>query len=203
MIRLARLVDRPAARPAQDVRGRRSRSRSGRPTPRSAKARFALYGTNTYPDATFTLRLAFGAVKGYEEDGKQVPPWTTLRRPVRACRASTTTSRPFDLPQRWLERKDKLNLKTPFNFVSHGRHHRRQLRQPGGQPRRRGRRASSSTATSSRWCSTSSTPRTRPAPCRSTPAAIIEALRKVYDADRIVKELGGTPRAGKSRGKSK
>ena len=43
-----------------------------------ADAQFALQGTDVYPDATFTLRLAFGPVKGYVEDGRRVPPWTTL-----------------------------------------------------------------------------------------------------------------------------
>src|SRR5205823_3618309 len=41
-------------------------------------ARFALLGTSDYPDATATLRLAFGVVKGYEQDGKPIAPWTTL-----------------------------------------------------------------------------------------------------------------------------
>ena len=48
-----------------------------------AKARYALDGDNTYPDATFTLRLAFGTVKGYTEDGKAVPAFTTFDGPVR------------------------------------------------------------------------------------------------------------------------
>ena len=44
-----------------------------------AKARFAIEGTSTYPDATFTLRLAFGQVKGYtQEQARQLPPWTTI-----------------------------------------------------------------------------------------------------------------------------
>ncbi len=43
-----------------------------------AKAKFAMDGDAVYPDATFTLRLAFGTVKGYKEDGKDVPPFTTM-----------------------------------------------------------------------------------------------------------------------------
>ena len=43
-----------------------------------AKAKFAIEGTSTYPDATFTLRLSFGSVKGYEENGKKVPFETTF-----------------------------------------------------------------------------------------------------------------------------
>jgi hypothetical protein len=82
-----------------------------------AQARFALQGTSTYPDATFTLRLAFGTVKGYEENGKQMPFETTYAGLYE--RASEHQFKPpFDLPKRWLDRKGKLNLKTPFNFVS-------------------------------------------------------------------------------------
>ena len=77
MIALAKLVDAEARKVSQDLR------REGRRTQRQAyakiaKARFAVEGTGIYPDATFTLRLAFGQVKGYEEDGKQVPPYTTI-----------------------------------------------------------------------------------------------------------------------------
>ena len=82
-----------------------------------ARARNALLGTAGYPDATFTLRLSFGVVKGYEEDGKQIPAMTTLGGLYE--RASEMNRKPpFDLPPLWEKRKSKLNLKTPFNFVS-------------------------------------------------------------------------------------
>jgi hypothetical protein len=82
-----------------------------------AKARFAIQGTNTYPDATFTLRLSYGPVKSYEENGKQVPALTTMAGLYQ--RADEHKNQPpFDLPKRWLDRKSKLNLNTPFNFVS-------------------------------------------------------------------------------------
>jgi hypothetical protein len=81
-----------------------------------AKAKFALEGTSTYPDATFTLRLSYGVVKGYEETGKPVPFETTFAGLYQ--RAEEMKFRPpFDLPKRWLEAKDKLDLKTPLNFV--------------------------------------------------------------------------------------
>ncbi len=82
-----------------------------------AKVRFAVEGTGSYPDATFTLRLAYGAVKGYEENGKPIPAHTTLAGLYERS-ASQGGRPPFDLPARWLERKNKLNLRTPFNFVS-------------------------------------------------------------------------------------
>ena len=80
------------------------------------KARFAKEGTSQYPDATFTLRLAFGVVKGYEEDGKQVP-FETIYEGLYQRAAEHKNKPPFDLPERWVKRKSKLNLKTPLNFV--------------------------------------------------------------------------------------
>ncbi len=82
-----------------------------------ARARFALDGTGSYPDATFTLRLAFGPVKGYEEDGHKVPALTTFGGLFERA-ASMNNRPPFDLPPRWIKKKDALNASTPFNFVS-------------------------------------------------------------------------------------
>ena len=81
-----------------------------------ARAQYAVEGANAYPDATFTLRLAFGVVKGYEEDGKQIPFETTFAGLYERS-AEHHDKVPFDLPKRWIERKDKLDLSTPFNFV--------------------------------------------------------------------------------------
>jgi hypothetical protein len=81
-----------------------------------ARAKFAIEGTDTYPDATFTLRLAFGVVKGYEEAGKQIP-FQTVYAGLYERAKEHSYKPPFDLPQRWLDRKSKLNLNTPFNFV--------------------------------------------------------------------------------------
>lgn len=80
-------------------------------------ARFALHGTDVYPDATFTLRLAFGLVKGYTELGQAVPPWTTFAGLYQRS-AEHGNKGPFALPPRWLERKDRLDPSVPFNFVS-------------------------------------------------------------------------------------
>ncbi len=81
------------------------------------KARFAIEGTGNYPDATFTLRLACGTVKGYEEGGQHIPFQTTLAG-LYERGAEHKNQAPFDIPERWLQRKGKLDLKTPFNFVS-------------------------------------------------------------------------------------
>ena len=82
-----------------------------------AGVRFLTLGNTVAPDATFTLRLAFGTVKGYEVDGKKLPFHTTFGE---AFERSTELGgkEPFDLPKRWLDGKDKLDLTTPFNFVS-------------------------------------------------------------------------------------
>jgi hypothetical protein len=82
-----------------------------------AKARFATEGTTSYPDATFTLRLSYGTVRGYEENGKQIPAFTNVAGMYE--RADEHENKPpFDLPQRWIDKKDKLALTTSFNFVS-------------------------------------------------------------------------------------
>jgi hypothetical protein len=82
-----------------------------------AKAKFAVEGTGTYPDATFTLRLAFGIVKGFVENGKKIPFETTFAGLFERAKEHNNQP-PFDLPERWIKRKDKLDLSTPFNFVS-------------------------------------------------------------------------------------
>ena len=81
-----------------------------------AKARYAMDGDKVYPDATFTLRLAYGTVKGYTEDGKAVPPFTTFEGLYKRS-AEQGNKGPFELPPRWVERKGKIDLNTPFNFV--------------------------------------------------------------------------------------
>jgi Peptidase S46 len=82
-----------------------------------AAANYAVQGPNTYPDATFTLRLAFGQVKGYEENGKKVPAFTDFEG-MYARSEEHKNKPPFELPERWFERKSRLDLKTPYNFVS-------------------------------------------------------------------------------------
>ncbi len=81
-----------------------------------AEARFARYGEDMYPDATFTLRLAFGTIRGYEENGRRIPAFTDFAGLYQRHKERGGVA-PFDLPDRWLERKDKLNPATPYNFV--------------------------------------------------------------------------------------
>ncbi|HEU4511105.1 MAG TPA: S46 family peptidase [Pyrinomonadaceae bacterium] len=82
-----------------------------------ARALFDTRGTSLYPDATFTLRLSYGAVEGYTENGKKVPAFTTLGG-LYARSESFKQQFPYNLPPRWWEKKKDVNLNTPFNFVS-------------------------------------------------------------------------------------
>ncbi|MDB5306133.1 MAG: family peptidase [Gemmataceae bacterium] len=82
-----------------------------------AKLRFEAFGRTVAPDATFTLRLAYGTVKGYEVGGEKLPFHTTFGGAFGRS-AGQGGKEPFDLPKRWLDGKDKLDLNTPYNFVS-------------------------------------------------------------------------------------
>ncbi len=81
------------------------------------KARFAVYGKSTYPDATFTLRLSYGQVKGYPMNGTIAPSKTTFYG-LYGRSADFDDKGPFYLPPRLDEGRTKLNLSTPVNFVS-------------------------------------------------------------------------------------
>jgi len=82
-----------------------------------AAAQFAVLGEDVYPDATFTLRLTFGRVRGYTENGKPVAPFTTFEG-LYARGAERDNRPPFEVPERWVEKKGALALDTPFDFVS-------------------------------------------------------------------------------------
>jgi len=82
-----------------------------------ARALFEQEGTKLYPDATFTLRLSYGAVKGYAEDGKPVAPFTTLGGLYERSQKFNQKF-PYNLAPRWAEKKTGVELKTPFNLVT-------------------------------------------------------------------------------------
>ena len=79
-----------------------------------AQARFKLYGTSRDPDATFTLRLSYGAMKGYDVNGRHVAPSTTMGGAFRRA----TGADPFKLPDSWLAAKPRLNLEQQFNIAT-------------------------------------------------------------------------------------
>ncbi len=115
MIELARLVDveaRALRKVSEDQGEIKQQAHAA-----IARARNALLGTAGYPDATFTLRLAFGVVKGYEEDDKHIAALTTLGGLYERAQEMNNQP-PFDLPPSWIKRKSRLDLKTPYNFVS-------------------------------------------------------------------------------------
>jgi len=115
MIELARLVDGPAREARKTFEAQDEAKQQA--YAEIAKARFALEGTSTYPDATFTLRLSYGPLKGYEEDGKQIPALTNFAGLYQRA-AEHNNQPPFNLPKRWIDHKSKLNLNTPLDFVT-------------------------------------------------------------------------------------
>lgn len=153
-----------------------------------AKARFAMSGASVYPDATFTLRLAFGQVKGYDENGRRRPPWTTIGGAF-AWSAEHHNHPPFELPASWLKAKDRLDLETPLNFVSTADI----IGGNSGSPvvNRKGEVVGlifDGNLSSLVWdfVFNDATGRALAVDCRG----IVEALRKVYSAGALADELG-------------
>ena len=113
MIQLALSID-------QDARALRKRYEDDVEAPltrgeeKIADAYFQLYGTDTYPDATFTLRVTYGAVEGWMERGEMVYPFTQTRRLFERA----TGQRPFMLPASWIQARENLDPDRPFNFVT-------------------------------------------------------------------------------------
>ncbi len=113
MVKLAVALD-AAARAARKAYEDRVEAVERRHLEAIARARFALLGDSVYPDATFSLRLSFGKVQGWDEVGTPVPPFTTIE----GAYGRHTGHAPFALPKRWLDSKEKLDLTTPFNFCA-------------------------------------------------------------------------------------
>jgi hypothetical protein len=185
MMRIARILDEPA-------RALRKRFENELESvllanaSRIARARLAAYGDAEYPDATFTLRVTFGDIRGYKNAAGQPVPWATE---IGGIFGRATGVEPFALPKSWIAAKKKLNAKTPFNFVSTTDTH-------GGN-------SGSPTVNSkgeingilfdgnieglpNRFVFTDETARS----VHVASQGIVEALRKVYNAKRILTELG-------------
>src|SRR5690606_18408904 len=79
-----------------------------------ARARFAVNGMNSYPDATFSARVSFGTVRGWRERGRLIPSFTRLGGAFERA----TGRFPYALPKSWLDRQKQLALDTPLNFVT-------------------------------------------------------------------------------------
>ncbi|MCY1078217.1 S46 family peptidase [Archangium lansingense] len=113
MIQLATLVD-PDARAIRKTHEEQIDAVIRKNSELIAQAKFEVYGTGIYPDATGTLRLSFGSVKGYTEDGKQVNPITVMGNTF----DRHTGEEPFALPKSWLAAQKQLPNATPMNFVT-------------------------------------------------------------------------------------
>ena len=113
MIQLARAIE-PEARRIRKQFEDQVEAPAELASEKIAKARFAVLGTSVYPDATFTLRLNWGTVGAWVENGTPVEPFTKLSRVFERA----TGSEPFKVPDSWLKVKDKLDLSTPFNLAT-------------------------------------------------------------------------------------
>lgn len=185
MIQLARILDKPARLYRQRYEDEVEATLTAA-APKIARARFAVRGTGDYPDATFTLRLTFGGVRGYKNAAGQQVPFTTT---FEGLYKRATGQDPFKLPARWVKSKSALRLNTPFNFVTTADTHGGNSGSPTvndkgevvgilfdgnleGLP--------------NNFVFTDEQARS----VHVSSQGILEALRKIYRADRIVKELG-------------
>ncbi|HKP10906.1 MAG TPA: S46 family peptidase [Blastocatellia bacterium] len=158
---------------------------------RIAAARFAVYGKTVPPDANFTLRLSYGRVLGYEEDTTFVPYKTTLYGLYDRAR-SFDEKPPYDLPRRWREGQAKLDLSTPINFA----YSADTIGGNSGSPviNRNAEIVglnfdSNVQKLSNRYWYIEESEGSRAVAVHS--AAIVEALRKLYGAEALAKEITG------------
>jgi hypothetical protein len=115
MIVLARAIE-PLARAERRFRDEEVRAVTNSAGQKIAEARFRIYGRSNYPDATFNLRLSYGTLKGYPAEGTQVPPFTTFYGLFDRS-LSFGGKPPWSLGARWTAKKGALDLATPLNFV--------------------------------------------------------------------------------------
>ncbi len=150
-----------------------------------AKARFAISGTSVYPDATFSLRVSYGHVAGFTDDRGEAPPYTTIGGLFnRASQAA-----PYILPQSWLNAKNDLDLSTPMNLSTTNDI----IGGNSGSPLLDKNGAIVGLIFDGNIHSLGGAFGYDPTSNRATSVdsrALIEGLRKVYHADRIVEEIG-------------
>ncbi len=114
MMRLARMIE-PEYRRVRAIDDQLD-EREKQAYAKIARVITAIEGTNGYPDATFSLRLAFGTVKGYEQNGATINPTTDFAGAY-AHASEHAGQADFDLPQNWMQAKEKVALSTQLNFV--------------------------------------------------------------------------------------
>ena len=152
-----------------------------------AKARFAAYGDKVYPDATFTLRLSYGAIDGWTNNGVTVPPFTYFK----GLYERATGEPPFDLDPRWIAAKSSLNPNTVFNISTTNDI----IGGNSGSPLINARGEVIGAIFDGNIYSLGGDYGYDPKLNRSvavSTAAVSEALRKVYHADALANELGGS-----------
>jgi hypothetical protein len=188
MIRLARILDGPARRLRKQYEDRVEAVLMSSAS-RIAQARFSVFGTNEYPDATFTLRLSYGPVKGYKNaKGK----WTPYATNFEGLYRRATGKEPFQLPPSWLKARKSLDLKTPFNFVTTNDTHGGN----SGSPTINTKGEIVGILFDGNWESLPNRFVYSEDQARSVHVAsqgIVEALQKVYHAGRLMDELGLAP----------
>jgi hypothetical protein len=113
LIQLALRMD-PMARTLRDTWETQVDAPTARAAERVAAARFAAYGDEVYPDATFTLRLSYGQVQGWTYRGRTIPATTTFS----GLYERATGAEPYALAPRWIAAQDRLDPDTVFNFVT-------------------------------------------------------------------------------------
>ncbi|MFZ1700830.1 MAG: S46 family peptidase [Pyrinomonadaceae bacterium] len=191
MVTLARRVE-PVIRELRDWNEKNITNVETANGTKIAQARFAVYGKTIPPDANSQLRLEYGVVKGYEEDTTLVPYKTTFFGLYDRA-LSFGEKDPFHLPESLKSRRDKIDLSTPLNFV----YTADTIGGNSGSPviNRKGELLglnfdSNNQKLSNRYWFIEDAEGSRAVGVHS--AGIIEALRKIYDADALVRELIGS-----------
>jgi hypothetical protein len=185
MIQLALILDGPARKYLKEFEDK-VEAVIASSAAKVAQARFSVYGANEYPDATFTPRLSYGPVRGYKDSARKPVPYATT---FAGLYQRATGKEPFALPQSWIKARSALDLRTPFDFVTTADTHGGNSGSPTvdtkgeiigilfdgnleGLP--------------NRYVYTEEQARS----VHVSSNSIVEALRKVYRADRVLKELG-------------
>jgi len=189
MIEVARKID-PLGRAIRKFWEDEVQAPITRSSEKIAQARWKTYGKTVSPDATFTLRLAYGTVKGYPAEGTEVAPQTTFYGLFDRS-FSHGGKAPWDLPKRWLDKRQALDLATPLNFVSTNDI----IGGNSGSPvvDRNGELVGvifDGNVQSLGWDYFYTDERGRSVSVDSR--GILEALRKVFDAEGLVKEILGS-----------
>jgi hypothetical protein len=184
MIQLALLFDGPARR-YRKLFDEKAAAVITSSESKIAQARFSVYGSQEYPDATFTPRLSYGPVKGYASVTGQPVPWTTT---FAGLYKHATGKEPLRLPGRWVKAKSALDLSTPFNFVTTADTHGGN----SGSPTVDKKGELIGILFDGNWEGLENRYLYTEEQARSvhlSSNAILEALRKVYGADWLLREL--------------